>query len=330
MASAKFLEEALSTDVDESAVSAIVGSLETQLVTPTPQVSNQPGSTVVLNQNHINSAISNGESVPSQKHEGVANGESMNVLQSDANKTISNTSSLENSLSSANVSLANNLQSQVATTFMNDGSSNINQTNLTNLSKNNEAVKLVYQQGNQSMSSQAAVITNRVQFPAQTVPNGNIGLSNIQSVLQTTASNVQTVQNKQPAIVIKTSGNPTGAPSLVSVPTNITHVNNIGSSAATASVPNIMTLSKPMPQTVVTTQNMAAAPQAIIPGNVQIVNVRAGVPGAQQQKGVQPRVVLSTPQMVGARPGQPVSKHFLLVFICLHAYFKDTYYTYNF
>lgn len=310
MASAKFLEEALSTDVDESAVSAIVGSLETQLVTSTPTASNQQGSAVVLNQNHINSAISNGGSVPSQKHEGVANGESMNVLQPDLNKTISNSSSLENSLSSTNVSVANSLQSQVTTTFMNDGSPNINQTNLTHLSKSNEAVKLVYPQGNQSMSSTAAVITNRVPFPAQTVPNGNIGLSNIQqSVLQTTASNVQSVQNKQPAIVIKTSGNPTGAPSLVSVPTNIPHVNNIGSSAATASIPNIMTLSKTMPQTVVTTQNMAVTPQtAIIPGNVQILNVRAGVPGPQPQKGVQPRVVLSAPQMVGAaRPGQPVS-----------------------
>ncbi|XP_031789610.1 transcription initiation factor TFIID subunit 4 isoform X5 [Nasonia vitripennis] len=44
MASAKFLEEALSTDVDESAVSAIVGSLETQLVSgaqPNPQQQQQ-------------------------------------------------------------------------------------------------------------------------------------------------------------------------------------------------------------------------------------------------------------------------------------------------
>lgn len=315
MASAKFLEEVLSTDVDESAVSAIVGSLETQLVTSTPASSNQQGAAVVLNQNHINSAISNGGSVPSQKHEGVANGESMNVLQSDANKSVSNNSSLENSLSNTNVSVANSLQSQVATTYMNDGTPNITQTNLTHLSKNTDGVKLVYPQGNQSMSSTGAVITNRVAFPAQTVPNGNINLSSLtqQSVLQTTASNVQSVQNKQPGIVIKTSGNPTGAPSLVSVPmnatSNISHVNNIGSSAATASIPNIMTLSKPMSQTVVSSQNMVAQPQTIIPGNVQILNVRPGVPGPQQQKGVQSRVVINAPQMVGARPGQPVSRN---------------------
>lgn len=313
MASAKFLEEALSTDVDESAVSAIVGSLETQLVTSTPTISNTQGTSVALNQNHVNSAISNGGTIPSQKHEGVSNGDSTNVLQTDSNKSISNSSSFDNDILNTSVSVANNLQSQVATTFMNDGASNISQTNITNLTKSNDAVKLVYPQSNQTISNTGQVITNRVTFPAQTVPNGNITLPSLtqQPVLQT-QTNVQSVQNKQPAIVIKTSGNPTGAPSLVSVPmnatSNVTHVNNICSSATTANLQNIMTLSKPITQVAATTQNMVAAPQtAIIPGNVQIVNVRPGVPGPQPQKGqVQSRVLLSTPQMVGARPGQPV------------------------
>lgn len=313
MASAKFLEEALSTDVDESAVSAIVGSLETQLVTSTPTVSNQQGSAVVLNQNHVNSAISNGGTVPSQKHEGVSIGDPTSVLQTDSNKSIPISSSLDNGILNTTVSIANNLQSQVATTFMNDGASDISQANLTNLAKSNDTVKLVYPQTNQTISNTGPVITNRVTFPAQTVPNGNITLPSLtqQPVLQT-QTNVQSVQNKQPAIVIKTSGNPTGAPSLVSVPmnatSNVTHVNNIGSSATTANIQNIMTLSKPITQAAVTTQNMVAAPQtAIIPGNVQIFNVRPGVTGPQPQKGqVQSRVVLSAPQMVGARPGQQV------------------------
>lgn len=77
MASAKFLEEALSTDVDESAVNAIVGSLETQLVTSTPAASGHQAVTAVVSQkNHqLNSAISNGGTIPTavQKH-GVANG----------------------------------------------------------------------------------------------------------------------------------------------------------------------------------------------------------------------------------------------------------------
>lgn len=311
MASAKFLEEALSTDVDESAVSAIVGSLETQLVTSNTTTTNQHTPTALLNQNHINSAISNGGSVPSQKHDGVPNGESMNVVSHESDKTVSNNNSHENNLTTTNVSIVNNLQSQVSTAYINDGTATINQTNLT---KGSETVKLVYQQGSQPMSTAGSVVANRVTFPAQTVPNGNIGLTSLtqQSVLQTTATNVQSVQNKQSAIVIKTSASPTGASNLVSLPMNITsnvqHVNNVGSSAASVSNSSIMTLSKPMTQTSVTSQNMVATPQAaIIPGNVQILNVRPGVPGSQPQKGVQSRVVLSAPQMVGARPGQPVS-----------------------
>jgi transcription initiation factor TFIID subunit 4 len=77
MASAKFLEEALSTDVDESAVSAIVGSLENQLVT------SSSGAAVAATQNHVNSAISNGGTVVPPKHGTVANGDSI----SDAKAT---------------------------------------------------------------------------------------------------------------------------------------------------------------------------------------------------------------------------------------------------
>ncbi|CAG5081045.1 Similar to Taf4: Transcription initiation factor TFIID subunit 4 (Drosophila melanogaster) [Cotesia congregata] len=79
MASAKFLEEALSTDVDESAVNAIVGSLETQLVTSSPAVAGHSLVTSATgHQNHhhqLTTGISNGGSIPSavQKH-GVANG----------------------------------------------------------------------------------------------------------------------------------------------------------------------------------------------------------------------------------------------------------------
>lgn len=78
MASAKFLEEALSTDVDESAVNAIVGSLENQLVTSTPAASAHGTAGAVLSQNHVNSAIPNGGIVgPQQKHGTVANGDSI-------------------------------------------------------------------------------------------------------------------------------------------------------------------------------------------------------------------------------------------------------------
>lgn len=78
MASANFLEEALSTDVDESAVSALVGSLEDQLA---PPVSTPNVNAASLNQNHVHSAISNGgTALPSQKHGAIANGDTINSI----------------------------------------------------------------------------------------------------------------------------------------------------------------------------------------------------------------------------------------------------------
>lgn len=275
MASAKFLEEALSTDVDESAVSAIVGSLENQLVTSTPAASSQTGSTVVINQNHVNSAISNGGTVPPQKHGTIANGDSTNaVTTADANKLVTN-----NSLPGTIITATSGaVVPGIATTNY------INQTTGTaEASKANEGVKIVYSQGGQTMSNTGTIISNRVSFPAQSLPNGTIGLAPItpQTVLQTNTSNVQTIQAKQPTLVIKTSGAP-GAPNLVTVPMNVTasvpQVNNVGS--PTTQSPNILS-------------------------NLQVVNVRPGVP-TQPQKG-QTRVVLSAPQIVGARPGAPVS-----------------------
>lgn len=253
MASAKFIEEALSTDVDESAVNAIVGSLETQLVTSGPASSVQH--TTALSQNHINSAISNG----GPKHEGIANGESVNVAVS------------ADSVSGANNSASNcasQLYDAAKTAVGSDGQ-----------------VKLVYGQGATAVSAPA----QRLSFPSH---NGNI----------------TNVQSKPQAIVIK----PTtcGAPGLVTMPmnTNVSQLNSAGTMSGMQ--PGVMTLAKQMGQTVASTQNVVVAPQsAVMPGNVQILNVRPGVPQAQQQKAaVQSRVVLSAgPQMVGARPGQPVS-----------------------
>lgn len=257
MASAKFLEEALSTDVDESAVNAIVGSLETQLVTSAPASSVQQ--TSALSQNHINSSISNG----GPKHEGIANGESVNVAVS-----ADSVSGADNSASNG----ASQIYDAAKTTLGSDGQ-----------------VKLVYGQG----AVNAPATAHRLAYPAH---NGNI----------TTVQNAQKCQPQ--AIVIKTTT--CGAPSLVSMNTmsmntNVSQMNSVAGGIQSG----VMTLAKPMGQTVTNAQNVVVAPQTVLPGNVQIVNVRPGVPQAQQQKaGVQSRVVLSAaPQMVGARPGQPVS-----------------------
>lgn len=288
MASANFLEEALSTDVDESAVSAIVGSLENQLVTSTSTASGQTNLVPGINQNHINSAISNGGTASSQKHGTIANGESVNVVTTaETNKLLANNVLPGTIITGAAAQAATGaVQNQTAVGNF------INQSTVSSVAqstKPNDAVKIVYSQAGQAMTSTGAILTNRVTFPPQSVPNGTIGLTTInpqttQTVLQTNTTNVQTIQAKQPTLVIKTSGAPTGAPGLVTVPMNVT-----------ASVPQINNVGTPSSQSSTT-----------VLSNLQVVNVRSGVT-AQPQKGQAARVVLSTPQMVGARPGAPVS-----------------------
>lgn len=272
MASANFLEEALSTDVDESAVSAIVGSLENQLVTSTPAAPNQTATTVVVNQNHVNSsAIPNGgTTIPSQqqqqKHGAIANGDTVNVVTAatapEANKLV-----VTNSIITAGPPAAN----------------------FTDASKPaaEQSVKII---GGPAMTTTgpaatAIISSNRVGFPqgAQSLPNGTIGLAPITNAQQTLQA------KQQPTLVIKTSA-AAGAAGLVTVPMNVTasvpQVNNVGTCSTT-----------------ITTQQ--TTPNTIL-SNLQVVNVRPGVT-AQGQKGQPARVVLSAPQLVGARPGAPVS-----------------------
>ncbi|XP_045464711.1 transcription initiation factor TFIID subunit 4 isoform X3 [Harmonia axyridis] len=209
MASAKFLEEALSTDVDESVVSAIVGSLETQLVTSAPHVSSQSGSPIVINHNHINSGISNGGTVVRQKLGTSANDESMDVVSTDTNEQVINNAM---QISGTHVQTVGGA---VTTNYIQQNPNSIDATN-----KCNDGVRVVYSQGNQTISSAGAIMTNRVAVSGQSLPNGTIGISPHQ-VLQS-SSNIQTLQNKQPTLVIKTSGAPVGTPGLVTVPMNVT------------------------------------------------------------------------------------------------------------
>lgn len=268
MASVKFLEEALSTDVDESVVSAIVGSLETQLVTSAPHVTSQSGSSIAINHNHINTGISNGGTVVRQKLGSNANDDS--VGSTDTNEQVINSAM---QMSGTQVQTVGGT---VTTNYIQQNPNSIDAIN-----KCNDGVRVVYSQGNQTISSAGAIMTNRVAVSGQSLPNGTIGISPHQ-VLQT-SSNIQTLQNKQPTLVIKTSGAPVGAPGLMTVPMNVTssvpQANNVGSPSTQS--PNVLS-------------------------NLQVVNVRPGVSTAQ--KGQPARVVLSTPQIVGPRPGPAVSE----------------------
>lgn len=297
MASANFLEEALSTDVDESAVSAIVGSLENQLVTSAPAASNPPAATIVINQNHVNSAIPNGGTVPPQQKHGatIANGgDTVNVVVTTSDTT---NKLVTNSLPATTTTV---VQLQGATAAAAATTANfVDATNKPAVEQ--QTVKIL---GGQAMTTTGTIISNnRVTFPAQPLPNGTIGLAaapitpQAATVLQTTnntSTNVvqQTIQAKPPpqqqqpqTLLIKTSVAP-GGPGLVTVPMNVTasvpQVNNVGSTTS-QTTPNILS-------------------------NLQVVNVRtSGVSAAQ--KGQTARVLLSTPHLIGARSGAgaPVS-----------------------
>ncbi|XP_066995983.1 transcription initiation factor TFIID subunit 4 [Anabrus simplex] len=335
MASAKFLEEALSTDVDESAVNAIVGSLETQLVTTTPTVSSQQGPLATVNQNHMNSAISNGGTVSTQKH-GVANGGpgSINIiLNSDTNKPTA-TSALQSSNvvhSSVVNTVVPSLHGGVpASGYINQVTSSASQTGISNVSKSHESVKIVYPSGSQS-------INNRVSFQPGALPNGNLGLatlqshavlnaavtSSVQSVVSQTHSQSGSTNNKQISVdhaktqgatlVIKASANPSVSQgsslsaSVGSVPVSVnstmtltgTYVNTAVGTTASTGMSGMVTIAKPVIPAGVTPGT------TIIPANVQLVNVRAGTPGLQTPKNLSSRVVIGQPHMVGGRPGQP-------------------------
>ena len=269
MASAKFLEEALSTDVDESAVNAIVGSLETQLVTTTSSAHNQgiylTSVTGVNNNNNNNSAIvsNGGPIISSQKHHGVTNGEIISSVNNNNSvlinnsdfKTISNYNNNNNNNSSVNrvnivtsslapISTSNTINSTfvnqvvVSTQHLSSNQSHqiFSTANHSNMPKSHEPVKLVYP----ATGTQSAVLNmnNRVTFTSQTLPNGTISLSPLTSqsqptIMQTStvnAAGLRTTAQQQQTLVIKNQ---------VSMPTGIT-----------SNSPGIVTMTKSLNQVV--------------------------------------------------------------------------------
>ncbi|XP_011315144.1 transcription initiation factor TFIID subunit 4 isoform X3 [Fopius arisanus] len=339
MASAKFLEEALSTDVDESAVNAIVGSLETQLVTSTPGITVQQPTTVVVSQhNHqLTSGISNGGSIPGVQKHGVANGggtTSVNSLMTqEVTKSIATATLMPVDAATTNAGLQhttqqNQVQQQqqqqqqqhqvVVTTqahvhgqlsgYINQVTTNqvtTNQTNLQSLSKTHDSVKIIsYPASGGQVIATTGVVNNKITFPGQ-LANGTIGVAQT-AVLQTTSNVVSNVVGT----VTQTVGGQTVA--------NVANVNKTTGTALVikTSVAQGGMVSVPMSVPVSVTGNTAGTTlqgkqvaSTIVPSNVQIVNVNAmrpGTPVSGQQPGKQVanRVVLG-PHIVGTRPGAP-------------------------
>ncbi|XP_011692201.1 PREDICTED: transcription initiation factor TFIID subunit 4-like isoform X2 [Wasmannia auropunctata] len=341
MASAKFLEEALSTDVDESAVNAIVGSLETQLVTSTPTVAgHQASSASVSQQNHqVNSAISNGGTITAvqpQKH-GVSNGGGATTVNSlmtqEVTKTITTSTLLP-----VNVVTSNTVAPQVITTqqqqpqpqpqqqqqqqqqhaqppgissaaYINQVTTNqvsSNQTtHIPSLTKTHEPVKLIYPTVGQVIATTGvANANNKLSFPAQTVgqlANGTLGLTS-QAVLQTTANVVTNVGSISQAASQTVTA--------VNKPTGAALVIKTSVAPGMVSVPMSVPVSVAGNAVSTALQAKGGVTSTIVPSNVQILNVNTMRPatpvaGQQANKQVTPRVVIGQHQLVGARTGGP-------------------------
>lgn len=276
MASAEFLEQALSTDVDENVVNAIVGSLENHLVTSVPSISSQ---------NNLVNVIPNQISITTSENSII--GQKYNKDQSDGEIAVGNFQS--SVVSSASFSVP---------------SSFVTQTNSSQSVSNCGPLKII--------SSQPQTLSeNSLKFSTQSLANGCVSLSSSQAQIVHTVqgnsigpqSGIKTI-TMQPPLVIKqgTSSSQVGMqPGMVTVPMTV-------NSSMSGSIPNVMTINKPGGQNVVvTTQNLGSAQPAILP-NVQILNMRPGTPNVAAQKSVatvSPRVVIGTPQVVGTRAAAP-------------------------
>jgi len=341
MASAKFLEEALSTDVDESAVNAIVGSLEAQLVTSTPTVAgHQASSASVSQQNHqVNSAISNGGTITAvqpQKH-GVSNGGGVTTVNSLMTQEVTK-SITTSTLLPVNVVTSNTVAPQVITTqqqqpppqvqpqqqqqqqhtqppgispatYINQVTTNqvsSNQTtHIPSLTKTHEPVKLIYPTVGQVIATTGvANANNKLSFPAQTVgqlANGTLGITS-QAVLQTTANVVTNVGS------VSQAGSQTVT--AVNKPTGAALVIKTSVAPGMVSVPMSVPVSVAGNAVSTALQAKGGVTSTIVPSNVQILNVNTMRPatpvaGQQANKQVTPRVVIGQHQLVGARAGGP-------------------------
>ncbi|XP_050683992.1 transcription initiation factor TFIID subunit 4-like isoform X5 [Leptidea sinapis] len=251
MASAEFLEQALSSDVDESAVIAKVGSLENQLLSSILPVS-----------------------VP-KKFTNVIPNNISNILCSES-------SNIGHKLSDCE-SVGTNIQSTLTSASFSAPLSNYSPSNVTSNSDfiNTESSQFFKEDRNISKN----ILKSTLNF--HTVQGGSESIKPI---------TIQPVVLKQATI----AGQVNMHPAIVIVPLT-------ESSGMASNMQNVTTINKPVQN--VTSHNMGSAPSPVVP-NVQIIITRPPTPmgGTQSVPTVSPRVVIGTPQMLGARaamPGQP-------------------------
>ncbi|XP_077543411.1 transcription initiation factor TFIID subunit 4-like isoform X3 [Haemaphysalis longicornis] len=332
MASAKSLEEMLTTDVDESVVSELVGSLESQLSSSGIHAPNQELSVSSATTNHVNSVpVSDGlQRLPhdGQKH-GVAAAlanSCPSIVVSNFGKTIATTSHIVgvSSCASSPASSTNTVMVTLpgalpASGYINQVTGTAQQALLnTSLVRpiSNSDIKIVYSpQGHFNAANLAAVnnavIQQRGNVKIQGVPNGSTairphtpastpGLSAIHNLANVASQQAPLIisQAAKPRIVVDPKDPKAAFKSQILIKQE-PPPSSVGQEFLRCSSPaaGVIQASKPGPQPVSVVTQVVSSP-SILPPGVQIVNVnpgRPGAPGVVGQKTLAPRVVIGSP-----------------------------------
>ncbi|KAL1440045.1 hypothetical protein MTO96_009862 [Rhipicephalus appendiculatus] len=335
MASAKSLEEMLTTDVDESVVSELVGSLESQLSSSGIHAPNQELSVSSATTNHVNSVpVSDGlQRLPhdGQKH-GVAAAlanSCPSIVVSNFGKTIATTSHIVgvSSCASSPASSTNTVMVTLpgalpASGYINQVTGTTQQALLnTSLVRpiSNSDIKIVYSpQGHFNAANLAAVnnavIQQRGNVKIQGVPNGSTairssphtpattpGLSAIHNLANVASQQTPLIisQPTKPRIVVDPKDPKAAFKPQILIKQEPTAAASVGQEFLRCSSPaaGVIQASKAGPQPVSVVTQVVSSP-SILPPGVQIVNVnpgRPGAPGVVGQKTLAPRVVIGSP-----------------------------------
>ncbi|XP_037501442.1 transcription initiation factor TFIID subunit 4 isoform X2 [Rhipicephalus sanguineus] len=335
MASAKSLEEMLTTDVDESVVSELVGSLESQLSSSGIHAPNQELGVSSATTNHVNSVpVSDGlQRLPhdGQKH-GVAAAlanSCPSIVVSNFGKTIATTSHIVgvSSCASSPATSTNTVMVTLpgalpASGYINQVTGTTQQALLnTSLVRpiSNSDIKIVYSpQGHFNAANLAAVnnavIQQRGNVKIQGVPNGSTairssphtpattpGLSAIHNLANVASQQTPLIisQPTKPRIVVDPKDPKAAFKPQILIKQEPPTASSVGQEFLRCSSPaaGVIQASKAGPQPVSVVTQVVSSP-SILPPGVQIVNVNPGRPGAPSvvgQKTLAPRVVIGSP-----------------------------------
>ncbi|XP_044014324.1 transcription initiation factor TFIID subunit 4 isoform X2 [Aphidius gifuensis] len=310
MASAKFLEEALSTDVDESAVNEIVGSLETQLVTSTTNQmtnnqQNKNNSDTIVGSSKTQLVTSTTNQITTNNQQ-IKNNDTVKLVYPTTGQVLStsgivnvNNKQLQFTTNKNTGQLGNGIVSLSGSGGGGGGGGSVVTTQTSNVSTNSATAvgaSTVTSNINKTSGTQSIVLQPLNVSTNSVVVSGG----------QTITTNInKTQQQQQPSatqtIVLNKSNIQAG---MVSVPMSVPV--SVAGNTANATLQG-------RPIGVATSSGGGGGGgggggQTIVPGNLQIVNVnqvRPSTPVGNHQTGRQvPSRVILSPQIL-TRPGGP-------------------------